>query len=109
MSAADRAPAAEQTSARPTYAGRTRGRMRRTSVHAADVVPEMLTSLFVPSAVAGANPGTAAMSSGIITSPPPPMTASIQPATRAPPTRTAHAPSSSSTDPPGNSFRGQYD
>src|SRR5699024_443217 len=68
----------------------------RISVKAADAVPDTAASLLVASAVAGATPGITAIINGISTSPPPPITASTQPATAAPPNKSAHCASSSS-------------
>ena len=59
-------------------------------VVAADSVPQKDANLLVDNAVAGTIAGKAAMTSGSITRPPPPMTPSIHPAKTEPPASTAH-------------------
>ena len=70
---------------------------RRSMLMAAEVVPPIEVSLFVPSAVASCRPGAAMSSSGIMISPPPPTMASMNPAIALPLINNAMAWGASST------------
>src|SRR3954447_23441436 len=79
---AQAAPAAAPTSATAAIGSAVRrsGRTRRWYVRADAVVPHTEESLLVARTVAGAAPGSQISSAGSCTSPPPPDTASTQPA-----------------------------